>query len=66
MDTHAFASLAQVQILLHPVGATPQASFEKYASEIRSFESIRLADIPADHKDDKGEPRLSLTFILLV
>ncbi|KAF6765224.1 TRAPP II complex [Ephemerocybe angulata] len=54
MDTHTFASLAQVQILLHPVGATPQAAFEKYASEIRSIESIRLADIPADHKDEKA------------
>lgn len=54
MDTNTFASLAQVQILLHPVGATPQAAFEKYASEIRSFETIRLSDIPADHKDEKG------------
>lgn len=54
MDTNTFASLAQVQILLVPVGAIPQATFEKYASGIRSFETIRLSDIPADHKDEQG------------
>lgn len=55
MDTHAFASLAHVRILLMPVGTIPQSTFEKYASNIRSFDSIRLGDIPADHKDDKGD-----------
>ncbi|KAG6814362.1 hypothetical protein H0H92_010948 [Tricholoma furcatifolium] len=54
MDTHAFASLAHVRILLIPVGNIPQSSFDKYAAEIRSFESIRLGDIPADHKDEKA------------
>lgn len=37
-----------------PVGTIPQSTFEKYASNIRSFDSIRLGDIPADHKDDKA------------
>lgn len=55
MDTHAFASLAHVRILLVPVGSIPPSSFEKYAVEIRSFESVRLGDIPADHKDERGE-----------
>ncbi|KAG6832127.1 hypothetical protein H0H87_002439 [Tephrocybe sp. NHM501043] len=54
MDTHAFASLAHVRILLIPVGSIPQSSFEKYAAEIRSFESVRLGDIPADHKDERA------------
>lgn len=54
MDTHAFASLAHVRILLMPVGAIPQSTFEKYAAEIRTFESIRLGDIPADQKDERG------------
>lgn len=54
MDTHAFASLAHVRILLMPVGVIPQSTFEKYASEIRTFESIRLGDIPADQKDERG------------
>lgn len=53
-DINSFASLAQIQILLLPVGATPQAAFEKYSADIRSIDSIRLADIPADHKDEKG------------
>jgi hypothetical protein len=55
MDSYAFASLAHVRILLMPVGAIPQSTFEKCASDIRSFDSIRLGDIPADHKDDRGE-----------
>ncbi|TFK42560.1 transport protein particle complex subunit [Crucibulum laeve] len=54
MDTHAFASLAHVRILLVPVGSIPQSLFEKYAAEIRSFDSIRLGDIPADAKDEKA------------
>ena len=59
MDTHAFASLAHIRILLIPVGTVLQSTFEKYASDIRTFDSIRLGDIPADYKEDKGE---SLTF----
>lgn len=54
MDTHAFASLAHVRILLVPVGTIPQSTFEKYAAEIRSFDCIRLGDIPADTKDYRG------------
>ena len=33
----------------------PQSTFEKYASDLRTFDSIRLGDIPADYKEDKGE-----------
>ena len=54
MDNFSFASLAYVRILLLPVGLIPQASFESYAAEIRSFESIRLGEIPAVTKDGKG------------
>ncbi|KAG6866933.1 hypothetical protein C0991_003849 [Blastosporella zonata] len=54
MDTHAFASLAHVRILLIPVGTITQSSFDKYAAEIRSFESVRLGDIPADRKDERA------------
>ena len=54
MDNFSFASLAYVRVLLLPVGLIPQASFESYAAEIRSFESIRLSEIPADTKDGKG------------
>jgi len=54
METHAFASLAHIRILLIPVGLIPQSSYEAYASEIRSFETLRLGEIPADTKDGKG------------
>ncbi|KAJ8078800.1 hypothetical protein AAF712_001246 [Marasmius tenuissimus] len=54
MDTHVFASLAQVRILLVPVGPISPDLFEKYASEIRSFDSIRLGDIPEATSDERA------------
>ncbi|KAJ7632643.1 transport protein Trs120 or TRAPPC9 TRAPP II complex subunit-domain-containing protein [Roridomyces roridus] len=54
MDTHAFASLAQVKFLLVPVGKLPAHSFDKYAAELRTFDAIRLGDIPADNKDERA------------
>jgi len=54
MDVHAFASLAHIRVLLVPVGAIVRSSFDAYAAEIRSFENIRLSDIPAETKDGKG------------
>jgi hypothetical protein len=54
MDTHGFASLAQVRILLVPVGGIQKSTFDKLAAEIRTFSEIRLGDIPADIKDERG------------
>ncbi|KDR81631.1 hypothetical protein GALMADRAFT_239700 [Galerina marginata CBS 339.88] len=54
MDTHAFASLAHVRILLIPVGLIPQSLFAAYTEEIRSFESIRLGEIPAETRDGRA------------
>jgi len=54
MDSHAFASLAHVRILLLPVGSIPQSTFDKFAAELRAFDDIRLGDIPADQKDERG------------
>lgn len=53
MDAHVFASLAQVRILVIPVGPISQQSFETYASEIRSFDTIRLGDLP-ENKEDRS------------
>ncbi|KIL69772.1 hypothetical protein M378DRAFT_190156 [Amanita muscaria Koide BX008] len=53
MDPFAFGSLAHFRILLVPVGAIPRITFERLATEIRSFESIRLGDIPSDAKDER-------------
>ncbi|KAK2466897.1 hypothetical protein APHAL10511_001155 [Amanita phalloides] len=54
MDAFACASLAHVRILLIPVGAITRTTFERLTTEIRSFESIRLGDIPADAKDERA------------
>lgn len=54
MDTYAFASLAHLRILLVPVGSILHGAFESYSAEIRSFESLRLGEIPADSRDGRG------------
>jgi hypothetical protein len=54
MDFYAFASLAHIRILLIPVGSIQRSVFEKCEAEIRTFDDIRLGDIPADGKDEKG------------
>ena len=54
MDPLEFGSLARIRVLLLPVGAIKRAAFEQWAAEIRSFQSIRLGDIPADTREDKG------------
>ncbi|KAG9318507.1 TRAPP II complex [Chiua virens] len=54
MNSYAFASFAHVRILLLPVGQIPRDTFDAYAAEIRSFESIRLGDIPGDAKDERA------------
>lgn len=54
MTSHAFAALAHIPILVLPVGPIPRAVFEKYAAEIRTFDSIRLGDIPAGMKDERA------------
>lgn len=54
MDFAAFASLAQVRILLMPVGSIQRETFDKWAAEIRTFDNIRLGDIPADSREDRG------------
>ncbi|KAG1756741.1 TRAPP II complex [Suillus paluster] len=54
MTSHAFAALAHIQILVLPVGPIPRTAFEKYAAEIRTFDSIRLGDIPTGMKDERA------------
>ena len=57
MDELVFASLAQVPILVVPVGNITQSTFEKWAQEVCKFEEIRLGDIPSTSKDERGESR---------
>ena len=55
MDEQVFASLAQINILVVPVGNIGQDTFEKWAGEVRKFEEIRLGDIPSSSKDERGK-----------
>jgi trafficking protein particle complex subunit 9 len=55
MDVPAFASLAQVRILLLPIGNIPRETFNKWAAQIRTFEDVRLGDIPSDGRDERGQ-----------
>ncbi|GBE81971.1 TRAPP II complex [Sparassis latifolia] len=54
MEPSAFASLAHVRVLLLPVGDIRRDTFEKWVAEIKSFQSIRLGDIPSDPRDDRA------------
>ncbi|THH16357.1 hypothetical protein EW146_g4275 [Bondarzewia mesenterica] len=54
MDHHAFASLAHVRVLLLPVGSISRTTFDKWASEIRTFENMRLSDVPPGTRDEKA------------
>jgi hypothetical protein len=54
MDLPAFASLAQLRILLIPVGNISRETFDGWAALIRTVETIRLGDIPVDNRDDRG------------
>lgn len=54
MDFFPFASLAHLRVLLLPVGNISRATYDKWATEIRTFENMRLSDIPPGTKDDKG------------
>ena len=57
MDAPPFATLGHVRILLVPVGPIRKATFDKWTALIRSFEHIRLDDIPPDPREDRGEFR---------
>ncbi|KAJ3559110.1 hypothetical protein NM688_g536 [Phlebia brevispora] len=54
MDILDFGSLAHIRILLLPVGNIKRAAFDHWVKEIRSFENIRLGDIPADTREEKA------------
>lgn len=54
MEFSPFASLGHVRILVIPVGNIKKQAFDKWKALIRSFETIRLGDIPPDGRDDHG------------
>ncbi|KAG8861203.1 hypothetical protein FRB96_003153 [Tulasnella sp. 330] len=54
MDGTPFASLAQIRILLIPIGNISNEAFEQWASIIRSFEHIRLDEIPPETREEKN------------
>ncbi|KZV90255.1 hypothetical protein EXIGLDRAFT_649508, partial [Exidia glandulosa HHB12029] len=50
----AFASLAHVRILVLPLGGISKSTFDACAELVRSIDSVRLVDIPADPREDKA------------
>lgn len=58
MDHFPFASLAQIQILLVPVGFITKSLFDRRAAEIRSFDNIPSGDITVGDKDQRGAQRV--------
>ncbi|KAI8998543.1 TRAPP II complex [Trametes punicea] len=54
MEPFTYASLAQIRILLLPVGNIRRSIFDKWAHDIRSIDSVRLGDITTDVKDERS------------
>ncbi|CAE6420852.1 unnamed protein product [Rhizoctonia solani] len=54
METAPFATLGHVRVLLVPVGPIRKPTFDKWAALIRSFEHIRLDDIPPDPREERA------------
>jgi hypothetical protein len=54
MDNYAAGALGHVRILLVPIGSISKRTFDQWASEIRTIETLRLSDIPPGTKDEKG------------
>ncbi|OSC99049.1 hypothetical protein PYCCODRAFT_1454002 [Trametes coccinea BRFM310] len=54
MEPFTYASLAQIRVLLLPVGNIRKATFERWAQDIRSVDSVGLADITSDVKDERS------------
>ncbi|KAJ1309581.1 hypothetical protein OPQ81_006354 [Rhizoctonia solani] len=54
MEAAPFATLGHVRILLIPVGPIRKPTFDKWSALIRSFENIRLDDIPPDPREERA------------
>jgi trafficking protein particle complex subunit 9 len=54
MEYYSFASLSHFRILLLPIGSISRTTFDQWATEIRTLETLRLSDIPPGTKDEKG------------
>ncbi|CAE6490486.1 unnamed protein product [Rhizoctonia solani] len=54
MEAAPFATLGHVRVLLVPVGPIRKPTFDKWAALIRSFEHIRLDDIPPDPREERA------------
>lgn len=53
MESFAYGSLAQIRILLLPVGNIRRSSFERWVQEIRNIDTISLGDLSTDVKDER-------------
>ena len=69
MESFPYGSLAQIRMLLLPVGNIRRSTFETWVQEIKGIDTIRLGDLTTDVKDERctsrlGWPRLYHPFSL--
>ena len=53
MESFVYGSLAQIRVLLLPVGNIRRSTLERWALDIKSIDTIRLGDISTDVKDER-------------
>lgn len=53
MEPFTYASLAQIRVLLLPIGNIRRSTFETWAQDIRSIDNVQLGDITTDVKDER-------------
>ncbi|KAI0670282.1 TRAPP II complex [Trametes maxima] len=54
MEPFTYASLAQIRVLLLPVGNIRRSTFEQWSQDIKSIDTVRLGDITTDVKDERS------------
>ncbi|TBU35870.1 TRAPP II complex [Dichomitus squalens] len=54
MESFAYGSLAQIRILLLPVGNIRRSTFDAWVQEINNTDTVRLGDLTTDVKDERS------------
>ena len=60
MESFAYGSLAQIRVLLLPVGNIRRTTFERWMQELKEIDTVRLGDLTTDVKDERCTSGLSL------
>lgn len=59
MESFAYGSLAQIRILLLPIGNIRRTTFEKWVQVLKEIDIVRLGDLTTDVKDERCTSGLS-------